>query len=141
MVKLPETLAAALAEKNLGVTVAFPQKRFTPNLAGPRIMIGVEAIRYEPAGLDNALFRNADGVTQRGRRVSGTLFLESYSSYPKSARQDATLLPLVLNAVLGELGDYTVGAIWLDPPYYDAGTDCFRHRLRIELSAYCYQTA
>ena len=122
MVKLPETLAAALAEKNLGVTVAFPQKRFTPNLAGPRIMIGVEAIRYEPAGLDNALFRNADGVTQRGRRVSGTLFLESYSSYPKSARQDATL-------------------IRLDPPYYDAGTDCFRHRLRIELSAYCYQTA
>lgn len=139
MVTLPNRLATELAKKGINVTVAFPSKRFTPELAGPRFVIGVEAVRCEAPGLDDALYRAQGGVVRRGWLVRGTLFLESYCSYPMPASRDSDAMSLAVETALQKLTDFTVGAIRLDPPRYDAGTDCFRHRLSIALSAYLYQ--
>ena len=74
-------------------------------------MIGVEAIRYEPAGLDNALFRNADGVTQRGRRALRNAVSRATAPIPSPRGRTPRCCRWCSTRCSGELGDYTVGAI------------------------------
>ncbi len=126
MQTLIQDVVYALSSCGLRATPAFPGQPL-PILSEPLAAVGIEA--RSAKRLPHGIFFSEQ-----------TVFIDLYAGYRHGAQLCEEAAQTVENVFLEGLADYCILSIHRGEMYHDAPSDCYRLRMRVEITSYEEET-